>query len=376
MDKETNDFSLLYLTGIVKQYLWYIIGVVGVSAIMAIIMTLPAIYPPEFLSSTVIYPTNSERFDLVNLFAEEPNVYVYGGPKEVEKLSNIAGARELQLAVIDSLDLWSAYGVDKNNDESPEFYALRTFRGMVSAIQVSGNGLEISAYDTDPQRAADIVNLMVDLIDRKNQEMLFQNQASILSVYEETEAGLIAQISSLSDSTSKIRKKFNVFDADKQTEVLLGEVLEAQTSLAGEEARLKYLQGSRGTSETQEISASIQSLKSQLRTLVDNRYNSPVNLEKFRIGLDKIRVMEEVYVRVSADLKLVQQKIKYLSMMRETSYSSIIVIEKAAPSDKKAKPIRWIILLGTLIIASVVSIMGVVLIDQIINRFPAEEDNA
>ncbi|MEM7512926.1 MAG: hypothetical protein AAF388_18500 [Bacteroidota bacterium] len=375
MDKETNDFSLLYLTGIVKEYLWYIIGVVGVSAILAIIMTLPGIYPPEFLSSTVIYPTNSERFDLVNLFAEEPNVYVYGGPKEVEKLSNIAGARELQLAVIDSLNLWDAYGVDKNNDESPEFYALRTFRGMVSAIQVSGNGLEISAYDTDPQRAADIVNLMVDLIDKKNQEMLFQNQASILSVYEETEAGLITQISSLSDSTSKIRKKFNVFDADKQTEVLLGEVLEAQTSLAGEEARLKYLQGSRGTSETQEISASIQSLKSQLRTLVDNRYNSPVNLEKFRIGLDKIRVMEEVYVRVSADLKMVQQKIKYLSMMRETSYSSIIVIETAAPADKKAKPIRWIILLGTLIIASVVSIMGVVLIDQIINRFPAEEDN-
>ncbi len=149
MDKETNDFSLLYLTGIVKEYLWYSIGVVGVSAIMAIIMTLPAIYPPEFLSSTVIYPTNSERFDLVNLFAEEPNVYVYGGPKEVEKLSNIAGARELQLAVIDSLNLWAAYGVDKNNDESPEFYALRTFRGMVSAIQVSGNGLEISAYDTD-----------------------------------------------------------------------------------------------------------------------------------------------------------------------------------------------------------------------------------
>ncbi|MEM8898110.1 MAG: hypothetical protein AAGC85_08395 [Bacteroidota bacterium] len=376
MDKETNDFSLLYLTGIVKEYLWYIIGVVGVSAILAIIMTLPAIYPPEFLSSTVIYPTNSERFDLVNLFAEEPNVYVYGGPKEVEKLSNIAEARELQLTVIDSLNLWSAYGVDKNTDESPEFYALRTFRGMVSAIQVSGNGLEISAYDTDPQRAADIVNLMVDLIDKKNQEMLFQNQASILTVYEETEAGLIAEINALSDSTSKIRKKFNVFDADKQTEVLLGEVLEAQTTLAGEEARLKYLQGSRGTSDTQDISASIQSLKSKIRTLVDNRYNSPINLEKFRVGLDKIRVLEEVYVRVSNDLRLLQQKIEYLKMMRETSYSSVIVIEKAAPSDKKAKPIRWIILLGTLIIASVVSIMGVVLIDQIINRFPAEEDRA
>ncbi|MEM6764113.1 MAG: Wzz/FepE/Etk N-terminal domain-containing protein [Bacteroidota bacterium] len=370
MDKETNEFSLLYLTRIVQQYLWYIMGVVGVAAIIAIVMTLPAIYPPEYLSSTVIYPTNSERFDLVNLFAEEPNVYVYGGPKEVEKLSNIAGSRELQLQVIDSLALWDAYGVDPENDASPEFYALRTFNGYVSAIQVSGNGLEISAYDTKPKRAAEIVNLMVHLIDKKNQDMLFQNQVSILSVYRETEAGLIAEINALADSSSKIRKKFNVFDADKQTEVLVGEVLQAQTSLAGEEARLRYMQNNtRGAAESQEAAARIQSLKSQLRTLVDNRANSPINLEKFRVGLDKIRVLEEIYVRASEDLRRVQQKIKYLNMMAESSYSSIIVIEKAAPSDKKARPIRWVILLGTLIIASVVSILGVVFVDQIINRF-------
>ena len=74
----------------------------------------------------------------------------------------------MRLFIIDSLDLWQAYGVDKKNDPSPKYYAFRTYAGNVRTIKVEGNGLRIEAYDVEPQRAADIVNLLVAKIDETN----------------------------------------------------------------------------------------------------------------------------------------------------------------------------------------------------------------
>ena len=102
-----NPFSLIYLVRIIREHLWYILGVVGVSALLAFILTMPFIYKPEFKSSVVIYPTNPERYDIAGIFDEEPRLYLYGDSKETEKLDNFANSEEVKLFVIDSLDLWS-----------------------------------------------------------------------------------------------------------------------------------------------------------------------------------------------------------------------------------------------------------------------------
>ena len=80
-----NAFNLLYIFEVIKKRLTFITVVVGVSALLAIILTLPFIYKPEFKSSTVIYPTAAERYDAINLFHDEPILYLYGESKDVEK---------------------------------------------------------------------------------------------------------------------------------------------------------------------------------------------------------------------------------------------------------------------------------------------------
>jgi uncharacterized protein involved in exopolysaccharide biosynthesis len=162
-----NTLNLNYLVAVVRRYFWYLAGIVGLAGLLAIVFTMPSIYPPEYRSSTVIFPTNPERFDGVGLFDEEPTIYLYGDGKSVEKLINIANSEEVMLTVLDSLNLWQAYGIDPADTASaPKYQANRIYSDMVRAVKVGGNGVEISAHDVNPRRAAAIVNLVVYLVDK------------------------------------------------------------------------------------------------------------------------------------------------------------------------------------------------------------------
>ena len=130
--EKQEEFSLLFILDVVKTYFWYLVGVVGISALLAIIFTMPYFYPPEYLAMTTVYPTSPERFDVINIFHEEPNLYLYGGAKEVEKLDNIANSEVVRMHIIDKLDLWKVYGYDKTDvGSSPKFYVLQTFASNV-----------------------------------------------------------------------------------------------------------------------------------------------------------------------------------------------------------------------------------------------------
>lgn len=352
-ESQENAFNLLYIFQVVKKHLTYIAAVVGVSMLLAIILTLPAIYKPEFKSSTVIYPTAAERYDAINLFHDEPILYLYGESKDVEKLETLANSERIKMFVIDSLDLWDAYGVDPENDAYPKHEVLKTYDGMINTVRISGNGLEIQAYDTDPQRAADIVNLIVEQVDIVNKEMINKNKNSIYSMYKGVYDELVEQMELYTDSARNVRKRYNVLNTETQTESLTEQILLAQNELAISKAR--------GGSNRIPLS--------KLKSLVEDSPEFPINLESFREGLDQVLSLEEIIEYISRDVKDVREKVEVLEMMQSETFTTILITEEAQAADKKARPIRWVILLVTIVIAALVSVIGAVLLDRITDSF-------
>ena len=362
-----QSFNLLFIFRIIRKYLVYIAGVVVGAGILAFILTLPFIYKPEFKSSTVIYPTSPERYDITNLFHDEPIQYLYGESKDVEKLEHLANSEEIKMFVIDSLNLWEPYGVHPQNDESPKYYVLRTYDGMVQTTRISGNGLMITAYDVEPQRAADIVNLIVSKVDELNKEMLNTNKSSIYNMYKSGYDQLAEQLELYTDSVRNVRKRYNVFTPETQTEVLVEQVLMAESELASAQARLRNMLQMRGqnSTEAEALKREVRVLRSKVYNLVDNNSGSNINLQTFREGLDQVLALEEVCEYLARDIKDAREKVEVMEMMMSEDFTTILITEQAKPSDKKARPIRWIILLATLILAAVVSIAGAILVDKI-----------
>lgn len=376
-ENQENVFNLLYLFQVVQKYMWYIIGIVGFAALLAFVFTMPFIYPPEFKSSTVIYPTSPERYDVINLFHDEPILFLYGESKEVEKLDNIANSEEVKMFIIDSLNLWEPYGIDKETDASPKFYVMRNYDGMVATVRISGNGLLIEAHDVEPQRAADIVNLIIKKTDEVNKRMLTQNKSSILKMYQEGYNHLERQLKLYTDSLRNVRRRYNVFNTEYQTEALVNHVMTAEAELAGARTRARIVSSSFGKSsaETRKANEEAEILQSKVYALTSQRSGTNINLETFREGVDQVLALEEVCEYLARDLKDAREKVEYLDMMDQSDYTTLLIPEYAKPADKKARPVRWVILAATILLAGLVSIMGAVLIDKITESFSNKDSD-
>jgi len=349
-----KEFNLTYLLSTVRRYLAVIITIISIACLLAIILTMPAFYPPEYMSNTIIYPTNPERFDLDNLFADDPLIYLYGDSKGVERLENIANSEALKLSVIDSLDLWEAYGIDKENGSSPKYYVLLNYNTNVSAVRVAGNGLEIVAFDKDPVRAANIVNLVVDQIDAISRKMLTQNRLGVLETLKLGEQQLSEQVEIYTDSIRRVRRDYNVYHIERQTEALLKEVVTLQNQLVG----------ARSNGST----ARVRQLENQMKALTQQGDGSVINLEQFREGLDKVIQLQVIHEELTRELKNMRSKISNMERMANVDFRTILITEEALPADRKSKPVRGIILLATGLVALVVSLGGVVLIDILLPR--------
>ncbi|MCB0845101.1 MAG: hypothetical protein KDE26_17755 [Bacteroidetes bacterium] len=377
MAKETqeNVFNLLYLFKVVQKYLLYIGGVVGFAAVMAFILTMPFIYPPEYKASTVIYPTSPERYDVINLFHDEPILFLYGESKEVEKLDNIANSERVKMFVIDSLNLWKPYGIDKENDASPKFYVLRNYDGMVSTVRISGNGLLIEAHDVDPQRAADIVNMIARKVDEINKDMLNQNKGSILQMYQDGYKHLETQLALYTDSARRVRQRYNIFNTEYQTQALVEQVAIAESELAALRTRYNIVSSAFGKNSGQAKTAldEVSIVRAKVKSLTSKSGGSTVNTETFAEGLDQVLALKEICQYLSRDLKDAREKVEYLSMMNTSDYTTVLWPEEAQPADKKARPVRWVILVATVLVASLVCLMGAVLVDKITESLDNKE---
>jgi uncharacterized protein involved in exopolysaccharide biosynthesis len=366
-----QTLNLYYLVSVVRRYFWYLLLVVGLAGVLAIVFTLPSFYPPEYRSSTVIFPTNPERFDGVGLFDEEPTIYLYGDGKSVEKLINIATSEEVMLRVLDSLDLWSAYGIDPRDTASaPKYKANRIYSDIMRAVKVGGNGVEISALDVNPRRAAAIVNLVVHLTDKINREMLNSNKSRILRIYEGSLEKLKDQMGFYADSASKVRMQYFVFENQGQTEMVVGEVLKAQSDFAAASAKLKAIKKRFGAAseKAKDAEMEVDMAQNRVYALTKQSSGTPINLETFAYGIDRITALADISYRLASKVKEVQSKIEYLNMMDDSAFSTILIVEEAKPADRKSRPIRWIILAASLMISGLVSLIAVVLIDFLTKR--------
>ncbi|MEM9986451.1 MAG: hypothetical protein AAF804_15260 [Bacteroidota bacterium] len=336
----TQVLNLDFILQVIRKYSLYIVGVTGLACILAIVLTMPFIYPPEFKSSAIIYPTNSERFDVANVFAEEPDVYAFGTGKELEKLENIANSEAVKMHVIETLNLWEAYGVDPNHDESPKYYVLRTYDGMVKTTRVEGHGLEIEAHDVDPERAATIVNLIMDRVNELSRGMMVRNKNTILELLKDGAQRSESHMAMLADSLTKLRQTYKVLRTEEQTDRMIEAIMQAEAK--GSDA--------------------------ELQRLVDSSSGNPINLETFIEGLDKVLNLENLLEEMNTGLGNTREKIGYLESMDEVPYQAVMFTDRAHASDKKARPVRWLILLATGIIALVVSVFGAVLIDRLTDQ--------
>lgn len=180
----------------------------GVSILLSIIITHPAIMKPYYQSKMTFYPANPAVNDRSVLF-KDGNVLVdnFGSKDDINRFLAIANSQELISFMVDTFKLREHYDIE----ESGYYYVGRQFSGNYKAIRNDLGAVELQILDTDPELAAQMVKTAVAYIDKAYRNILSENKRTTFNVLRQEAENKAWELRALADSLNKEKKASSYF---------------------------------------------------------------------------------------------------------------------------------------------------------------------
>lgn len=310
-----HTLNLLELIRLILRWKKPILILCALATITAVIVSDPHIIKPKFKSTSVFFAASPNMTSSQTLFVDN-NAEYFGSSDDIDRLLSIANSAPLKSYIVQKYKLFDVYKIDSANTEYPNYKVMKELEENYTAFRNDKGALEITVFDTDKERAAIMCNEIVAKVDEMNNNIILENKRRILAIYN-----------------TKINEK------QEQIKVLNDSIVSVKMMLQGAPSGPASLRnsGSENTSRTPEL------LDQQLKLLEDQK----------KAGLKEL----------NNTIGLAEQ---YRSTIN-TNIPTVFILEKAYAAEKKSKPIRWIIVLGSLLAA----LSGSIIMAWCIEKFRA-----
>lgn len=285
---------------------------------------------------------------------------------DIEYFKSLLSSRKIALDMITKFDLKEVYD---------QKYTFKTIDMLIdnSDIQINSksNLLTIGVYDRNPNRAKEMVEYYLNLLEMNLRE--FQSSRSILEI-EHIEKRYIKNREDLKVAEQNLKdfqEKYRVILPEEQfigTVKLIGE-LSAQKLLL--ETQLSSAISSHGEKSplVKDLREQMNILETKIFSLKSHENNSDLELNiSFKNAPHLIQKYIELYREVEIQSKLLEfiyPIFEQLKLEETKDISAFITIDQAFVPEYKARPKRIIIIIGGLIFSSIFSVLGVILFEYI-----------
>lgn len=306
-----------FLIGIFKQYFqWFVIaGILSIVTGLAISFLLPT----EYQSETIILPA---RHFSVSKMLIEPNVgnqedYLeIGDDDDLEKLLQLIYSDELKLLLANKMNLWKRWKI--HNKEYKLYYLKSKWEHYVNIYRTNYSSVKIKVYDRNPDTAALLANTIVELIDTIQKNMTQERVNAALKIVKQEYENTIQRINEMEDSLKSLRK-LGIYDYKEQIKAFSKQYAK---SIAKNNPK-----------EIENMNKLFENLQKY-----GGAYNTwSENLRKYRA---KFAVIKYKYDQMLVDANNILP-LKY-------------VVQKALTDNKKARPVRWLIILITFLSTEII----------------------
>ena len=308
MDKE---FNLITALKIVLKWKKPIAILIVVSGIVAGLFSV-FVMDEYFLSSSTFYPSNqyvSDRSMIFNSQNTGGQIEYFGGKGDVNRILTIANSEPVMDYIIDSFKLVDHYKINREH----RYYKTEVKKKLdknYEAIKTEHDAVEISIFDTDPKLAADIVNAVVDKVDQLNKSHINETKKNLYDLISNQILEQQRNVNTYVDTLSQLATQYKI----KVSEGAPGTVI-----VDGNDVRAVQL----------------------YKSILAKQENAEKELN------NRINIKEQMEVAMKSNT------------------SSLFIVEKATPADRREKPVRSVVVLITMLFTAFISLIGVLLIEQI-----------
>ena len=306
-----------------------LILITSIAAVVSIVISF--LISPQYIGTAIIFPART--FSVSKLLIEQnpgsqEDYMEYGDEDDCEKLLQILNSADIRNMAANEYNLWEHWKINKDDVYANHYLKLK-WDEMVSFKRTDYVSIKINVYDYQSDRAAKIANSIVAYADSVKNKMTKVIAKEALMIIEEEYASTLTNIKNLEDSLQVIRE-IGVLDYKSEMEAYSKAMAKAVSK--GDEAGKAKLQVKLDI--LKKYGMAYQDLFEKLKKY---RFKYPVIKGKY----DEARVNYERHL------------------------PSKFVVEKAVRNEKKAKPVRALIVLVPTISTFLLALLYLMFADKL-----------
>lgn len=216
MDHYKNDFDSTNVFLFVIRW-WKHIGIICfVAALAGAVFSGPKFITPMFESVVTMFPASSASISKAVLGGQD--FLQYGNIEDAERLLQVLGSAAIRDRVKERFNLLDHYGL-KPGEKYRRTRFNQIYAENISSRRTQYGAVEVKVRDKDPALAAKLANHIAALADSVQNEMRFQRAQQAYEVAFENYEGLRQELKQAEDSLRQVMKT-GIYDLGGQSSML------------------------------------------------------------------------------------------------------------------------------------------------------------
>lgn len=295
-----------------RKFHFVVIGIIAI--ILSAIFSGPAFITPKFKSTARIYPSN------IGTMSEE---------SRTEQMLEILNSNDIKFRMFDAFNLGEVYDIDKT-DPNYRTYMLDAYGTNVTVSKTEYETAEIKVMDYDPVRASNMCDSIISFYDAKVRELHRAKQKEMVDISHKMLTQKQTELVGLEHSLDSLRETTGIISFNRQVPELTRGYMNALANGRG------------NSSDTKKI---------------ENLY------ENFSESGTEAMKIEKKFNRTVHEI----DSFTTIYEMHLSEYEKVItyshIVEYPFPADKKAYPVRWLIVMLSTLSAVFVGLLVFLVLD-------------
>jgi uncharacterized protein involved in exopolysaccharide biosynthesis len=302
-----NYFNNLSLMKIFLKWKMHLLVIAISAAVLAMIFSSPFFITPKFKSQALVYPSN---------------IAPYSDESESEQMLQWLQSKDIKDSVIKMFNLNEHYKIDTGYKY---YYStmMYLYNENVRINKTQWESIEIQVTDKDPVVAYKMVNAIMEFCNQKIRGIHKGKYNEVVNSLGWTLQEKKQQLDSVENALAKLRHEFGLYDYESQ-------------ALEITKGYLKTFDGSTGTKPTADVI--------EMKTNFEQKAGELAVLTQRRADI----------MHIYADFELKYDMAVYDAAK---TFTFLNVITSPTIADKKSYPIRWLIVLYSVVAAVFFSVV-------------------
>ncbi|MFK8058407.1 MAG: hypothetical protein AB8F78_19940 [Saprospiraceae bacterium] len=348
--------NLLDVIGLLLKERKLLFGITAAAAILSILVAL--LLPVYYKASTTFLAASPDLTNPSKLFGGK-EVAVYGTGNDIERLMGIAASEETLGFLIDSFNLMEVYDIDPKSPRARNDVR-EALSDLYGVKRTQYDAVEITIEDKEPARAAAMANAARERVSGVIRRVTSNGQGEMASMYVNSIRMKRDRISSVQDSLQTLTKLYGIVDVQSQRESLSGLLGATERGLTSDSVKFSRLKRMRVGGKLRD---SIRVLEARIEAQRSTRIQVVDQLNTFAAVSGIISALQTEFDIVSQQLAYDQERLRQFETMGSSDGQVIHLLDSAYVPDRKSRPVRSLIVIGSTLAAFLFAALGILLFD-------------